>query len=424
MLKTKIEKYHYIAFIGWIAKLFAILLSLLNTRMLLNLINIDGYALYSILASFAGWIALLNFGLPNGVQNLIAKYRVKNKNLDNLYKSLFFLIVIILMLSVPLLYIVSFAIYHTILSSYQNLISTTMLFAVLYLLLLFGLSQIFYKILFANYKGIYPNLYPLIISAINFLILYLCQVFNMHNEALVIVLFFSSYFIIFIVSYLQSIGIVLPKFDRVLSIELFKYSKDFFIFAILASFTLGIDYIIMSKILDSLYITQYNLIMKFYNLIIVLYATLLATSWSISSEAYHKKEYFSIYELIKKNIIIGLLLTIIVSIIVFTFKDQLFFLVSGKELHILYTTLLLATIYVIIRIWTDTFATILSSIQKVKILICVVPYQAFISILSQFYLGKKFGINGIFIGLILSFLLTVSIILPLYLKRHLREQYD
>lgn len=422
MIKSiKLEKHHTITLIGWSAKIISILFALVNTRLLLNIIGIEGFALYAILSSLAGWIALFNFGIPNAIQNIIAKYRVDNNVRNELNANIFFVIILLSIISIPPLYGISLIVYKYLLVDYTRLIDMFSIFVILYLFLLLGLSQIFYKILFAEHKGIYPNIYPAIISIVGTCLLLFLMYLQIKNISLILILFFMSYIFIFILSLYQSIGLIKPVFNKKLLLALYNASKHFFIFALLASCTLGFDYIIMSRLLSSIEITQYNLIMKFYNLIIVLYATLLATSWSISAEAFHKKDKSTIVSLVKKNIIIGSLLTILISAIVILFKNDLFLLLSGKELNILYSTLFLATVYTLIRIWTDTFASILSSINEVKLMIFILPVQATISLVGQYFFAKYLYLNGIFLGLIISFIFTVAIILPVFLNIKLKD---
>jgi O-antigen/teichoic acid export membrane protein len=81
----KLEKHHYTALVGWIAKIFTTIFTLVNTRLLIANMGIKGFAGFSIILSLLGWITLLNFGIPNAIQNIIAEYRVKNKNADLLF---------------------------------------------------------------------------------------------------------------------------------------------------------------------------------------------------------------------------------------------------------------------------------------------------------------------------------------------------
>lgn len=414
MAKFKLEMYHYIAFVGWIAKILTIIFSFINTRLLLDLIGIKGYALYSIIFSLFGWLALLNFALPSSVQNLISEYKVKNENIDKILQTVSFIVICIIIFFIPILYLISIVLYKFLFYNYYDLISLLIFYINLILLFLFALTEIFNRILFAVDKGYLPNIYPTIVSILSFLFLYLLKSLNIHNVQIVITCFFLSYLIIFVIAYIQAIGFKKPTFNKNIFRKILKLSKHFLIFTILASFVLRIDYIIMAKILPSIEIAKYNLDMRIFNLILFMYGTILTALWPVSSRFFHKKDFFSIRISLKKNLIFGIIMSLFLGIIILHFKDKIFLLISGKKiLNISLTTGILTLIYIIIRIWTDSFATLLQSMNEVKTLIHTVPFQAIISIIAQYFLGLKYGLNGIILGLILSFLLTVVWVLPL-----------
>jgi hypothetical protein len=82
--------------------------------------------------------------------------------------------------------------------------------------------------------------------------------------------------------------------------------------------------------------------------------------------------------------------------------------------------LLLAGGYQVLRVWTDTFAMMLQSMSLLRPFWLLVPLQAIASVMLQIWLVPQFGLYGTFIGLTLSFLLTVSWGLPYFLLRHVR----
>jgi len=412
--RLNIDKYHYVALIGWVAKIFTVIFSLVNTRMLLDMIGVQGFALYSIIFSLGGWLFLFNFSIPSAVQNTISKFRAKNKDLKKVYQTVVFMTIVIIIFAIPSLYIISEIIYKTILIKYASVLQFQYLYIVLFLLFLFGLTDVYNKILFGLHKGYWPNVYPAFIAISGFFILSILKYISVNNIGIVILLFMIPYLIIFILSYIQSVGLTLPKFHRDIFLELFLLIKKFFIFAILATLVLHVDYIIMSKILKASEIAIYNLDMRIFNLILFMYWTLLSALWPIASELFHKNNLKEIRKKIHVNMLYGLIITLFLSMIIIYFKDDIFLLVSGvKNLQITYTTALLTISYILIRVWSDSYAKILQGMNEINILIYLVPFQAVLSITLQYILGKEYGINGIIIGLTFSFLFTVAWVLPL-----------
>jgi len=66
-------------------------------------------------------------------------------------------------------------------------------------------------------------------------------------------------------------------------------------------------------------------------------------------------------------------------------------------------------------------AVALQALSEVGIFLKVVPLQALLSIGLQWTLAHRLGLNGILLGLILSFVLTVVWILPMTLRRRIRS---
>jgi len=420
-MTNKITKANISIGIGWFAKIFSVIIGLINTRLLIELADIDGYALFAVLLSLGGWINLFNLGIPSSIQNIIAHRKVNGKNIKIITSSVLGIIALLFIMLLPIFYLIAILLSKYILNDYMDIIGVNTVFFILLSFLFFAFSQIFYKILYATDRSIFPNIYPLVISVINLLMLFILKLYNVDSINTILICFFSSNILIFSVSYLQSLGFCLPNFNyRIAKVMLFR-SRKFFLFSLLATLALGFDYIIMAQILDSLEITKYNLTMKVFSLVLFMYTTVLATSWSTSSESYYKQKFHKILEILYKNIKIGMLLLIFVTIFVLSFKNEIFNLISGKEnLIISYNLLLVAFVYIAIRIWTDTFSMILSSINKIDINIYILPIQIIIGVMGQYYFGTLYGTVGIFIGLILGYLLSVSIVLPIYLYKELK----
>ena len=128
----RLERYHLVAIAGWISKIIAIVFSLVNTRLLIELVGVRGFAIYAILFSMIGWLSLLNLGIPNATQNLISKYRIKGSNLRDIFESIVFIILCIIAIGLVVIPILSLIVYKFILINYQGLICfKTVVFALL-----------------------------------------------------------------------------------------------------------------------------------------------------------------------------------------------------------------------------------------------------------------------------------------------------
>ena len=96
-------------------------------------------------------------------------------------------------------------------------------------------------------------------------------------------------------------------------------------------------------------------------------------------------------------------------------------LLPDSGLHISRSSIALFGLFCLARAWSDTYATALMSLSRMKILWLYIPFQAVISLAGQYYFSRHYGLNGILLGLLLSFALTAVWILPVYFGKIMTE---
>ena len=80
--------------------------------------------------------------------------------------------------------------------------------------------------------------------------------------------------------------------------------------------------------------------------------------------------------------------------------------------------ILLLGLYQMVRVWSDTFAMVLQSMNALSHFWLWMPVQALLSIALQWLLAPAYGVYGVVFGLIVSFALTMVWVLPLALRQH------
>ena len=243
---------------GWIARALVIILSLVNSRLLFELVGIDGLAVQSILISLATWFALLNLGIPFAVQNLIARYRAEGKDYDRLKQTASSVLLVMSILFLPLVIGIGVAVKYFVLSSYSFVATSTV---VIFCVGLFvaGLSVLFNQMLYAEQKGYWPNLYP----ALNALCVTVCLIafrsLIIHNINLVLLVFVIANLLVAGLGGFQAKVPCKLCLDRKILTEIWYNSRGFALFAFLAASVLSIDYLVMSRILSPQEIAVYNI---------------------------------------------------------------------------------------------------------------------------------------------------------------------
>jgi O-antigen/teichoic acid export membrane protein len=123
---------------------------------------------------------------------------------------------------------------------------------------------------------------------------------------------------------------------------------------------------------------------------------------------------------IKKNILFGILIFTIFTLIIIFLGDEILGLITNIKISLPINLICLIGFYFMIRVWTDMFAIVLQSVNYLRPLWIFTPIQALISISLQVYFSLKFGVIGIVIALILSFLITVSWALPFFAYKKIK----
>ena len=412
-----------VAVVAWITRIITAVIQVFSIRILISYLGTELYAGFAILTSLAGWFALAEFGLGSTLQNYVSEFRVKNEDIKHLYNTVvpgvFFLfiisIIILLIISIPLQ-----------LFLFKNL-SSALLSQPLYITGLIGffyilttMGGIAYRIYYGEQRGYLSNIYPAIGSIISFFLLIIIDVFNIYkgNLALALTVFILPTALTALYAFhdvfFRNKTISLSKFEIHTAKKILLTAYKFAGFALMSASVLQIDYIVMSRVLVTHDITIYNIISKVFFLIYFVYTAVLMALWPTCTELLEKNKIKDVNSLIIKHLLSGIFI-VVAGTIFFICTNRLIsnVLSSGKIHELPLYTIILFGIYYAFRAWSDTYAIILQSMSKIKIFWIYVPFQGIISFIAQYSLGTCLGLNGILIGISISFLATSVWILPL-----------
>lgn len=406
---------------GWVARVLIIVLSLVNSRLLIELVGVDGLAVQSILISLTTWFALLNLGIPSAVQNLISRYRTEGKDYERFKQTASSVLLVIFIVFLPLVVGIGVAVKHLVLSRYPDVATVTV---VLFCLGLFvaGLSLLFNQTLYAEQRGHWPNVYPALNALCVTALLIVFQSLSIHNINLTLLAFVFANLVVAVLGTLQAKVFRMWCLDTEIIAEIWHDCRGFALFAILAAGVLGIDYLIMSRILSAQDIAVYNICQRVFMALFSVHAIILTSAWSGVSETLFAKQWGLARKRISNLLLIGGGMVVVLGGIVIMFMGKVAEIISNGKISTVPTTLTsLFLVYMLLRIWSDTYAMALLSFNETGVLNRYVPFQAAISIVAQVLLGRMFGSIGIMIGLIVSFLATAVWILPRAFYKLTRE---
>ena len=406
--------------IGWTSKVTSIGLSIANVPLFISLLNVSGYAAYATLCSLASWFALINLGLPITFQNSLSRLRNKSiatRNLISYYNSA---ISLVLLVGLPLTIAASFPIYKLLVTadpriSYITVIASTVC------LFVSSIAQLNISMLYGLHRPFWPNIYPAMTSIVLFVSGISLRRAEINEPNLVIFVLFAGSLLAPLHSYVFCEGYKHLEIRPLASLSLIKKSKHYLLFAFLASSTLSTDYIIMTLVLSPLQVLEYSLTSKVFMAIFVFFNVIILNKWAVLSDLLHSGNYKKARVYLSRLIAKSMVLIAIIGLPLVFASPALIGILSQGRLRA--TSLLLpisALIYVAIRVWADSYSMALLCFGQAKKINTIVAVQACLSIFFQIVLGKYFGPMGIFMSLSLSFLLTVSWVLPSTMNKLLR----
>nr|WED68345.1 MATE family efflux transporter [Pectobacterium colocasium] len=154
-----------------------------------------------------------------------------------------------------------------------------------------------------------------------------------------------------------------------------------------------------------------------------IYSAVLQALWPLCAELSVGKNWNRLNKMITINIFFGAAFISLFTLILFFFKGEVIPLISIKiDYNINYSVFFMFGAYFIIRVWCDTFAMLLQSMNYLKPLLYLVPIQAVVGFSAQWFLTEKYGIMGILLGLSLSFIVTVFWGLPYFYYKLIKKE--
>lgn len=425
-INSKLPRHLRITIYSWVGRLVSIICSLFSLKLTTKLLGIDNYSIYLILSNVVAWAVLCDFGLGYSLQNYITELRSKGEDYKRHILLTVFLLILVLILFTIIIWFFSPFLSRILFNKIfigKTYIIESAFFISFFIGLLTALGSISTKIYYGLQNGHIPNILISLGSILNIFGLYFISYFNVVSITNVILITFGINAVISIFPLTYFIFISNPKlfsFDKKIIIQILKRSVGFGGFAIMSACVLQVDYLIMSQYINLSDIVKYSLLFKLFSLLYIAYNTLLSTLWPLFSELRASNKIDQIWVNVKLYILYGVFLYIFFTIIIFIWGNEIITLITNVKVILPYNLIILVGFYFIIRIWTDMFAIVLQSINCLIPLWIFTPIQALISVFLQIYLSSKYGVMGIVIALILSFLLTVTWALPIFAYKKLK----
>src|SRR3569832_741575 len=195
--------------------------------------------------------------------------------------------------------------------------------------------------------------------------------------------------------------------------KLMKRAFSFWVFSIMAAAVLQIDYIIISQFLKPRDIIVYTIATKVFGLAMFFYTAMTTAFWPVFTELVAKNDWKTIGTNVKRLLLFGVGFMMLFTVLMLFFMPYITTILSPNEVLVVPTLfIVLLGVYQMILIWVNGVAVVLQSMSDMRIFLVWTPIQAFGSFIFQWTLTPIYGIYGVLVGLMLSFLITAIWLLP------------
>lgn len=385
--------------LGFLLKFIGIILNLLLIPLLIKFLGKTEYGVWVTVFSIVNWILTFDLGIGTGLRNKLTEslalddYFASNKIISTSYIVISVLAVIMIFILFPLILFFNFQIILNYSDQGEYFLKIFIAYSVLFTVINFVLTL---------YKKLYLSVHKSYIVEFSnsiFILLYLVLVFsiiefNCDRDLLMLIKIhgFSNIFISFVFTILffklnNKLKISFKFYEKKLVKPLFNLGGKFFLINICLIVILFTDNLIITNLLGPSFVSDYSVIQKIFQLFIVIFNVVIASSWGLYSKAIIDKDYVWI----SKNLIkmhYYLFFFIIGAVIVFFFLEDILNIWIGKDVVNIPNGLALANLFYIISF---SFANI---------------YTYFINATGEINLQLKLFVLGAIINIPLSIILV------------------
>jgi len=417
--------------LGLLYKVLNMGVAFITIPVLLKFLNTEQYGLWVTIFSIVNVIIYIDGGVTNGLKTklteALSNHNVKlaKEYISTAYFSIIFFSAFILVLGSLSIYIIDFNdLLNTSVS--ENTLKITIFITLLSMTI--GYILMLYKSLFyASQKSATVELSMLIYQCINlFFLIFALKYFQ--SSLVYVALFYGIATILigvlFSIFFFSQQKELLPSkkfFKKEVFHNLFGLSINFFLIQLCMIIIFSTDNLIISNYLGPSEVTNYDIVLKLFQVTITFSVIIQDPFWALYSDAFVKNDFNWIKKTLKKWNLLFLPFSLLILILIFVAKPLIRFWIQ-KDLEISTNLIVFMGIFVLVRVYGIIYMTFLNGIGKIKLQMWLYIFGAFINIPLSIYFVKyhNLGSSGVILGTIMS-ILTMSVVLPILTFKLLNE---
>jgi O-antigen/teichoic acid export membrane protein len=405
----------------------SIIVNLLLVSLTLKYLNISEYGIWLTLSSVLSWLSFFDIGLGQGLRNKFAEaVAVNNKVLAREYVSTTYAVLTVLTILIWLsfYYLCDKIPWNSILNAKENDKQFNDAVFVLFTFFLFQfVLKVINSILLANQQVSTVSLFDLFSNCLIFICIYgsmklgfkgsIYNVSFVSGTAPIVTLMLAHvwFYSKTLKEFTPSIRYINLNYTR----ELLGVGVKFFVVQITAIALFQSTNIILTQTLGPNYVSIYNIVFKYYSLLIMITNIVVNPLWSAFTEAYVKQDFKWMNSVLNK-INYYFYVIVVISIVMVFLSNTVYRIWIDKDFDVSVEISIAMTINSLLIVRWNTYVALINGTGKISLQLLM---NCIVSILFIPLAIKLTELNGL-IGMILANIsvnLIYAIVLPIQAKK-------
>lgn len=416
-------------FASFFIKGVSIIIGFIFVPLLIGYLGDVEYGIWITLSSILAWVNYFDIGLGNGLRNRFAESLAKGEHeMARIYVSTAYVSLALLFGSFFLVFLAinPFLSWYEILKAPAYLASDLNQLVIItfgFFLLRFTFKLIS-AIILADQRTAISNLFDPLSNLISLIIiLVLLKTTEASLLKLGVVLSLSPVLVYLFANFYFFKRIYKP-YRPSLKLVNFKYFKDltglgakFFVIQITVVIMMSANNFIITRINSPEAVTPYNIVYKYFGLLLMLFTIITNTLWSAYTEAFVKKDFVWIRK-ITRNLVKGWVAVLFLLAFMLVISPYFYNIWIGDKVEIPFLLSASAALFFGLYIWYIIFIYFINGTGKITLQLYICVVMAVLNIPIAVFLAGKMGLGpiGVMLGSTIAYL-PGSIIAPIQYKK-------
>jgi O-antigen/teichoic acid export membrane protein len=417
--------------LGVFYKTLNLILVFTSIPLLLNYLDKEQYGVWVTIFSIVNIVFFVDIGIGNGLKTKLSEsLSLQNLKLSQTYIStayVFISVIAFAILIIGLVFIFSFDLQALFNTSIENNELKIVLSTILIMVVISFVLNLFKPFFYSAQQSSKVELAMLVYQMIVLICIYILLKYFSRNLLFVALIYGCSNIligVIFTVYFFNKHKKIRPSlkyFQKDKVKDLMGLSLSFFCIQLCMIVIFTTDNLIISNLIGPVEVTNYDIVYKFFQVIITISVIAQDPFWALYTDAYHKKDYNWIKQTLNKLNKLFFIFILLVGGMFFLSRPIIKFWIQ-KDLDISNNLILFMSLFVLVRVYGIIFMNFLNSIGRIKLQMWLYVFGAIINIPLSILLVTKFnlGSSGVILGTFFS-ILSLSIILPIQTYKILKK---